>query len=303
MSHEENPLVTIGIPVYNGANFLEQALQSASEQKDVNLEIVVVNNGSTDGTAEIIDRFAATEPRLRVFHGDVNRGAAWSFNKCVELARGDYFRWAAHDDVFDARFTRACLDVLLAEPDVSAVVTKADMIDDEGEVVAPLEDFWGAVSTDPVRRGADIMLDSRWCLHIFGLIPMRLLEQTRLIQAFSSSDHVTLFELALRGRFALVDERWFFNREHQGRSMRAHGELPRDREAWFDPGRDGVYTLPKWRLFRAYTRGYFEWAGFRATLVKYVPVAGRWLVHPQNRRVLAYELLGWVRHRVRRLRG
>lgn len=303
MTQDQTPLVTIGIPVFNGANFLEKALESASEQKDVNLEIVAVNNGSTDETAEILDRYAATEPRLRVFHSDVNRGAAWSFNKCVELATGDYFRWAAHDDVFDSRFTRACLDVLLENPDVSAVVTKAEMIDDAGDKVAPLEDFWGAVSADPVKRGADIMLDSRWCLHIFGLIPMPILEQTRLIQPFSSSDHVTLFELALRGRFAMVDERWFSNREHQSRSMRAHGELARDREAWFDPGRDGVYTLPKWRLFRAYTRGFYEWSGLKPELVKYVPVALRWLVHPHNRRVLVYEVLGWVRHRVRRLRA
>ncbi|MCP3937780.1 MAG: glycosyltransferase [Actinomycetia bacterium] len=301
MNHKPSPLVTIGIPVFNGANFLEQALVSASEQEDVDLEIVVVNNGSTDETAEILERFAQTEPRLRIHHGDVNRGAAWSFNKCVEMADGEYFRWAAHDDLFDSRFTRSCLDMLLENRHMSAVVTRAEMIDDNGDHVAPLEDFRGAASDDAIRRGADIMLDSRWCLHIFGLIPMRLLNETRLIQPFSSSDHITLFELAVRGPFGLVDERWFSNREHQDRSMRAHGELARDREAWFDPGRDGVYTLPKWRLFRAYCRGAYEYFGFGVDLLKFAPVAGRWMVNGHNRRILMYEVLGWVRHRIRRL--
>ena len=61
-----SPEVTIGIPVYNGANFLADALESAISQKDVDLEIIVVDNGSTDESLSIARRYAAADPRITV---------------------------------------------------------------------------------------------------------------------------------------------------------------------------------------------------------------------------------------------
>ncbi len=247
-------LVTIGLPVFNGENFLSDALDSLVAQEYRDIEIVVVDNGSTDSTPQILSRYAAMDERIRVERSDRNRGAAWSFNRTFELARGEYFTWCSHDDVYLPGFISACVDVLKADPGVSVVVSSAAMIDSEGSIIGPIEDFDLCTSPDPVVRGWDIMSRLSRCLHVFGVTRTQEMARTRLIGAYSSSDKTTLFELALIGRFALVPEVLFHNREHPERSMRAHGEQARDREAWFDPARAGRVTLPWWRLLVEYER-------------------------------------------------
>ena len=297
-----SPEVTIGIPVYNGANFLADALESAISQKDVDLEIIVVDNGSTDESLSIARRYAAADPRITVEATPENRGAAHSFNRCVELARGRYFRWAAHDDVFSADFTRRCIDALDADPSPSLVVTQSNMIDADGEVVEPMEDFRGAQGDDVVQRGMDIMMDSRKCLHIFGVCRLDQLVQTSRIGAYAASDHVTLLELALHGRFALLDGRDFGNREHPGRSMQAHGQnRERDRDAWFDPDRNGDFTLPRWRRFAEYGKGVLRAPLSTTTKVKLLVRFPRVMLDSHNRKRLALEPLGYVYRRSRSL--
>jgi len=280
--------------VHNGENYLESALESLLGQEGVDLEVVAVDNGSVDRTPEILERFARADPRLRVERSEANRGAAWSFNRTFELSRGRFFSWSAHDDIYEPEFSRRCLDRLEADPGLSVVVSEAVMIDDRGRVKGPLESYRGSVSADPVRRGLDIMFGARWCLHVFGVSRRETLARTRLIGAYPSSDMTTLFELALEGRFGLVPDVLFLNREHPGRSMRAHGDSPRDRDAWFDPDRAGRNTLPRWRLLVEYERSIrrSELSGRdKARLRARLPL---WALDSHNRRTLAAELAGWV---------
>ena len=293
-----SPEVTIGIPVFNGANFLADALESATSQVDVDLEIVVVDNGSTDETLAIAEKFAAVDDRIRIDPTPENRGASYSFNRCVELARGTYFRWAAHDDVFDPTFTRRCIDALEADPGVSVAVTQANMIDEHGDVVEALEDFMGARGDDAVQRGFDIMMDSRWCLHIFGVVRTEELRSTGLIGGFAGSDHITLLEFALRGRYVLLDGREFGNREHQSRSVRAYGEnRERDRDHWFDPLRNGDLSLPRWRRFIEYGHGVRRAPLSTMTKLRMFARFPRVMLDGHNRKPLMTEPLGYVYRR------
>jgi len=296
----DRPEISIGMPVYNGANYLRQALESALAQKDVDLEVVLVDNGSTDATAAIAQQFASDDPRVRVESSPENRGAAYSFNRCVELARGRYFRWAAHDDVFEETFTRRCIDALEHDRGASVAVTQAEMIDEDGDVVRTIEDYLGAQGSDPVRRALDIMFESSWCLHIFGVVRLEELRTTGLIGAFAGSDHITLLELALRGRFVVVSGYGFGNREHRERSLRAHGQnRERDRDAWFDPSRRGDLTLPRWRRFVEYAKGVLRAPIPRQSMVRLLLSFPRVMVDGDNRRRLALEPLGYLARRAR----
>src|SRR4051794_27811047 len=79
------PRVSIGLPVYNGEKYLAAAIESALRQTFGDLELIISDNGSTDGTREICERFAAEDPRVR-YHQEVqNRGAVWNFNRVVQL--------------------------------------------------------------------------------------------------------------------------------------------------------------------------------------------------------------------------
>ena len=95
-------LVIVVIPVYNVENYLEECIQSVLNQTYTNLDIVLVNDGSTDASAEICDRFAEIDGRVRVFHTE-NRGAALSKNFGVTQALGEYVLFVDSDDIAEKR--------------------------------------------------------------------------------------------------------------------------------------------------------------------------------------------------------
>ncbi len=95
---EKTPLVSIVIPVYNGANYVEEAIDSALAQSYPHLEVVVVNDGSTDG-GETERRCLAYGDRIRYFHKE-NGGCSSALNYGIQKARGDYISWLSHDDLY-----------------------------------------------------------------------------------------------------------------------------------------------------------------------------------------------------------
>ena len=93
------PRVTVGLPVRNGENFLAETLRCFLGQTFTDFEIVVSDNASTDGTADICREFAARDPRIRYLRQGANIGAAANYNAVAEAARGELFTWTAHDDL------------------------------------------------------------------------------------------------------------------------------------------------------------------------------------------------------------
>jgi glycosyltransferase involved in cell wall biosynthesis len=96
------PKVSIVIPVFNGANYLEAALNSALDQTHPNLEIIIVDDGSSDGgaTARIGQTAQVRHPdKVRYIH-QRNRGVAGALNAGVEAMSGDFFSWLSHDDLY-----------------------------------------------------------------------------------------------------------------------------------------------------------------------------------------------------------
>ena len=93
---EFNPMVSIVIPVYNGSNFLREAIESALAQTYQNLEIIVVDDGSEDNTEEIALSFG---DKIRYFSKE-NGGTSTALNLAIENMRGDYFSWLSHDDLY-----------------------------------------------------------------------------------------------------------------------------------------------------------------------------------------------------------
>jgi glycosyltransferase involved in cell wall biosynthesis len=83
------------------------------------LEIVICDNGSTDGTGEIARSFAARDDRVRYVRSERNRGGPWNFNRAFRLSRGDYFKWMAHDDVLAPDFLATSLDLLERDREVT----------------------------------------------------------------------------------------------------------------------------------------------------------------------------------------
>src|SRR5438132_13873019 len=91
--------VSIGMPVYNGERYLSGALDSLLSQTLADFDLIISDNASTDATESICRSYAAHDSRIRYFRNENNLGAAANFNRAFELCGGEFFRWAAHDDL------------------------------------------------------------------------------------------------------------------------------------------------------------------------------------------------------------
>src|SRR4030081_743097 len=88
--------VAIGIPVYNGSNYLAAAIDSILAQSHGDFDLLISDNASTDGTEEICRAYAQKDRRIRYIRQQKNVGAATNYNMVVGMTDSPYFKWAAH---------------------------------------------------------------------------------------------------------------------------------------------------------------------------------------------------------------
>src|SRR5829696_5216274 len=118
------PAVSVIMPAYNVAPYIGAALESALAQTFADLEVVVVDDGSTDETAAVVEPFAARDGRVRLLRKP-NGGLSSARNHALRHARGDAFALLDSDDLWDPGFLAAQADVLRARPDVAIVTANA----------------------------------------------------------------------------------------------------------------------------------------------------------------------------------
>ena len=198
------PLVSIGVPVFNGEAGLARSLDSLLNQDYPNLEIVVSDNGSTDSTWQIAERYSRVDPRVKAFRADRNRGAPWNFNRVFELSSGEYFAWAAHDDERDPSFVSACVEQFLQEP--GAVLCSgysAVSIDPSNEIlyVAHCDSLVGLPDVTVRYREALRRLPPT---AIYGLYRSSAMRKTRLFEPVIATDIAFVQELVIYGTIVQV---------------------------------------------------------------------------------------------------
>jgi glycosyltransferase involved in cell wall biosynthesis len=251
MPPSASPRVSIGLPVLNGERFLAGALESLLAQSFTDFELIVSDNASTDGTEDICRACADRDSRVRYSRADVNLGAAANFNRVFQGARGEYFKWAAHDDLIAPTWLARTVEVLDEDPSAVLCQSTVSTIDENGVPIGGADHVLPNVSGEraPVRF-RDLVLIDHVCNDIFGLIRSDVLGRTRGLGGYIASDRVLLAELGLHGRFRTIPEPLFFVREHPGRSVNA---LPfHRRSSWYDPSAGTSRVFPHWRFYREY---------------------------------------------------
>jgi glycosyltransferase involved in cell wall biosynthesis len=256
------PRVSIGLPVFNGENYLVEALGSLLAQTFGDFELLISDNASTDGTQEICRRYAACDARIHYSRQPKNLGAAANYNLVYASAAGEYFKWAAHDDVCAPEYLERCVATLDRHPDVIMCYPKTVLIDEWGEVIEYHRDGFDLRMPRPHARFHRSFHSSAWCHAVFGLIRARVLAKSGLIGPYASSDKVLLGELAMLGRCYEIPEYLAFRRLHPEISTRAN---PTDEAiaAWFDPEASKSKIPPRWRRFvehlRSIERAQLRW--------------------------------------------
>lgn len=151
------PLVTIGVPVYNGGAVFAEALESALAQDYDPLEIIIVDNASADETRSIAERFVARDRRVRYLRNATNVGGVENARRVLTRARGRYFTWLFHDDLIcDPRYVVTVVEFLDLNPDVAACITAFKVVNRE-LALSTVEDTLDDLAPDrpwpEVRRG------------------------------------------------------------------------------------------------------------------------------------------------------
>jgi glycosyltransferase involved in cell wall biosynthesis len=250
----EAPLISVGLPVFNGEAFLEDAIRSVLAQSLDDLELILCDNASQDRSAEICRDYAARDERLRYFRNSRNLGAAANYNLAFSHARGRYFKWLAHDDRMLPSFLAKTCRVLEERADAVLCNTVVCYIDSSGARIGLYDSgLGGADSLSPSARFAWMVLRSHTCVDFFGLIRRETLRHSLLHGSFHGADRALLAQLALRGRMIQLPAPLLAMREHPNRYTRAQ-QSALDRAAWHDnaPGRHA--SFPTWRLYGEYLK-------------------------------------------------
>jgi glycosyltransferase involved in cell wall biosynthesis len=127
------PKVTIAFPVYNGASSMERALDSLLAQSFEDFELIISDNGSTDDTASICQKYLNLDPRISYHRQRTNVGGLENYRFLLNRAQGEYFFWAPHDDWWDRDFIKIGVRYLERNPEASCVFGRVEYIDKNGE--------------------------------------------------------------------------------------------------------------------------------------------------------------------------
>lgn len=303
------PRVSIGLPVYNGENYLAEAIDSLLAQTYDDFELILSDNASTDQTPDICRAYAAQDARIRYSRTEVNQGSAWNYGHTFALARGRYFKWAAHDDLCSPTFLARCVEVLDRRPDVVWCHSRSAHVDSQGELLRGPENeqisyVWAdeCQSAGPLsgptrqsatasRRFAAVLLRGTGSLDLYGLVRTEVMRKTSLHLPYYGADKVFIAELSLLGRFYEIPEVLFFCRVHP----EASGNLATaaQQQQFINPRGRRWLRWTRLQLLSAYARAVMrtrlspaERMRCLLVLARYVFQVGKW------KRVLARSLSG-----------
>jgi glycosyltransferase involved in cell wall biosynthesis len=278
MELSADPRLSVGLPVYNGEKYVDQAIESLLGQSYEDFELIISDNASTDSTADICLRYGKQDSRIRYVRQPRNIGLSPNHNFLVREARGQYFKWAAADDLYGRDLLKSCVDALDESPDVVLAHAWEAVIDGAGDVTQAMDyplptdspsapERFKAIlfgssglfeSDDPAVPGF-IRVDNRGVLRacdIYGVARTAVLRKMPL-GSYHHSDRIIICALALHGRFHITPDWQYFRRDTSDRTYNKSPRL-RDRCEVNDPARKNRLLHPTARLVAEYFWAYID---------------------------------------------
>ncbi len=225
------PLVSIGLPVYNGERFIQHALDSLLAQDYPNMELIISDNASTDRTRDICLAYQVKDSRVHYYRNDVNIGMMSNFKRALDLASGEYFMFAAHDDTWKPEFISVLLSDLRSHPEAEVVMSALDIVNEDGQLIKPVRLDQGDKS--PNEQGYFSMLLRLMTLwgrsskshhyYLYGLFRRKFLQETfgyYVDTAFGDRMFIAL--LALLSPFRYVPQVLFYKTRHPDDLLHRH---------------------------------------------------------------------------------
>lgn len=276
------PRLTVGLPVFNGENYLAESIEALLGQSYEDFELIISDNASTDGTSAICRRYEKQDSRIRYVRQPRNIGCAANHNYVVGQARGELFKWASHDDLYARDLLKRCVDALDQFPHMVLVHSWTTRIDGLGTVIGAVDYSLATASLRAPERFRSILFGNGGD-DDGGIIRMSVLRRTPLLASYHHADRTLIAELGLYGPFYQVPDWLYFRRDHPERAERAFTSV----RAWctnLDPRRANPLRHPAIRLYAEYVWGY-------VAAIRRAPLP------PAERRECYYHLARWLTSR------
>jgi glycosyltransferase involved in cell wall biosynthesis len=215
------PSVTIGMPVFNGGKYLRQALDSLVAQDYGNINIIISDNASNDETEVICRNYASKHKNILYVRNRRNIGALGNFKKVLKQSTGEYFMWAASDDVWASTFVSTLIHELETHPEAGVAMSAVGLIDEMSEMTETVR-FENEANPN-ILNHHDLLIaitdyglkKKKYNYFIYGLYRRDLLAKAiRFYPNVFAADRILMCELALATQFRYVNEIFYFRRVH-----------------------------------------------------------------------------------------
>lgn len=239
---KDTPLVSIGLPVYNGENYIKEALESLLAQDYINFELIISDNASTDKTKNICLNYIKKDKRIRYYRNNENLGIEPNFNKVMKMFSGKYCMLASHDDLWLPEYISTLVRILEDNSDVVLAFSGVQRIDHLGNSIGgPLTTKNSKLVQSTIERVISV-INSNSNSKMYGLMRTNILSQTNLFRSDLGmvNDLCLITELSCHGRFDFVSECLFKRRKHSGQSLLSKGQIWEINENTMN----WIYSLP-----------------------------------------------------------
>ncbi len=225
MSKTFYPLVTVGVPIFQGEKFLEESLPSICRQSYPNLEIIVIDDNSTDNSFDLCKKIHNKFKNFKLILNKNNLGAWDNFKKILQKSKGEYFCWACQDDFFDEKFIEKQVDVFLNNKDIIATLPSYDLINYEKRIISTISyknfklpqnesKIFAAINLFRSRKINGIREKNNMFIH--GLIKKnKIINIVKSYDGIIFSERAIVFFLALVGRLYFIEEK-LWKRTYRG---------------------------------------------------------------------------------------
>jgi glycosyltransferase involved in cell wall biosynthesis len=207
------PLVSIGVPVYNGGQHLRSTLNCLLEQDYPRLEVLIADNGSTDDTAEIATEFARIYPFMHYYRHAENIGAPANFMSLVHKANGKYFMWASTHDRWSSGIISRAVDAMEADKTIVLSYAVPYWITTAGEEIPIETTLVDTRTSSKVTRFVVLLWGLTACPHFYGVHRIDVLKRMKPFRKMFGPDNLLLAELACKGSFAVLAGEKFYMRQ------------------------------------------------------------------------------------------
>lgn len=254
--NEQAPILSIGMPVYNGERYLHSSLDSILGQEFGDFDLIIADNGSSDRTEEICQEYASSDSRILYSRNQKNLGATANYNTVARRARGKYFKWASSNDLCQPGFLEKCVSVLDQDPTVVLCYPRTRLFDDETDYAEDYDDNLHLQMDNPCERFISAI--DRLSLNnvMNGMTRTKAIQKTRLIPDIYCGDQVVIAELALMGKFVEIPEFLFYRRMDKASATALKGAD--DVHRHFDPEGKAAMLFQRWKLLYCFFRAVRE---------------------------------------------